>query len=231
MIVVLGRPRVYRSAPDGALLPGGLPAEIALALGRSGAGVELVGSIGDDPEGDRIVVELGRAGVGHAALLRDPSARTPPTGPLDATRPLPHLGAAEVELGLRYVAECRVLVLADVLGEDALAQALEAAAYHAAALVMVAPPGSIDPEALGDNVTLLERPALDGLDAWDAPNGSADDVTDDPSAAAGDAAPAAGELDFAGLVADYAARLDAGELPAPAFAAALGDRAWEPAPE
>jgi hypothetical protein len=96
---------------------------------------------------------------------------------------------------------------------------------------MVAPAGSVDPDALGDNVTLLERPALDGLDAWDGPNGSADDLADDPAAAAGDDAPAPADGDFAGLIADYAARLDAGELPARAFAAALGDRAWEPAPE
>ena len=71
MIVVLGRPHVYRPEPDGELAPGGLAVELAVAAARSGADVEMVGSIGDDPEGDRIVVELGRVGVGHSGLRRD----------------------------------------------------------------------------------------------------------------------------------------------------------------
>ena len=83
--MVLGRPRVYRPEPDGELAPGGLAVELALASARAGAEVELVGAVGDDPEGDRIVVELGRAGVGHAALMRDPATRTPLVGqPRDA---------------------------------------------------------------------------------------------------------------------------------------------------
>ena len=36
MIVVLGRPRVYRPEPDGELAPGGLAVELALAVGRAG---------------------------------------------------------------------------------------------------------------------------------------------------------------------------------------------------
>ena len=36
---------------------------------------------------------------------------------------------------------------------------------------------------------------------------------------------------FAGFVAEYALRLDRGEAAERAFAAALGDSAWEPAPE
>jgi sugar/nucleoside kinase (ribokinase family) len=128
VIVVLGRPRVHRPDPSGALAPGGLAAEIAMALGRSGLGVELVGSIGDDPEGDHVVVGLGQAGVGHAALLRDPAARTPVLGAAPAERPLPRLDAADVELGLRYLPACRVLVVADELTPAALTAALEAAA-------------------------------------------------------------------------------------------------------
>ncbi len=121
MIVVLGRPRVYRPEPDGDLAPGGLAVEVARAAARAGSEVELVGSIGDDPEGDRIVVELGRGGVGHSALMRDPSTRTPLVSrPRDA-RPLPRLEAADVELGLRYMHECRVLVISAELDAGALA--------------------------------------------------------------------------------------------------------------
>ncbi len=128
MIVVLGRPRVYRPEPDGDLAPGGLAVEVALAAARAGSDVELVGAIGDDPEGDRIVVELGRGGVGHSALMRDPATRTPLGGPghviparCRAWKP------ADVELGMRYMHECRVLVISAELDPDALAHAQEAA--------------------------------------------------------------------------------------------------------
>jgi hypothetical protein len=221
VIIVLGRPRVYRPEPDGGLAPGGLAAEIALALGRAGATVELVGSIGDDPEGDHVVVELGRAGVGHAALLRDPSTRTPAMGIGSAEVALPRLEAADVELGLRYLADWRVLVLPEDLDAAARGQALEAAEYHAAAVVMVASAGSIDPAALGDQVTLLERPPAD------AAAGSEDDL----EAAADARAAAADEATFAAFIAAYAARLDGGEAPAAAFEAALRGSAWEPSPE
>lgn len=210
MIVVLGRPRVHRPDPGGDVVPGGLAAEIALALGSIGAGVELVGSIGNDPEGDRVVVGLGRAGVGHAALLRDPAARTPSLGGAPAEGRLPRLDAGDVELGLRYLAACRVLVVADVLAPAALAEALAAADYHGAAVVVVAPAGSVAPDGLGDDVTILEPPVADG------PDGDADE----PAISARDVV-------FARFVADYAAGLDRGDVPATAFAAALGSSDWE----
>jgi len=219
MIAVLGRPRVYRIEPDGPLAPGGLAVEIALALGQESAAVELVGSIGDDPEGDRVVIELSRAGVGHAALLRDPATRTPGLRAMVVQRPLPRLEAADVELGLRYLAECRVLVVAEALDPAALAEALAAAEYHGAAVVLVAPAGSIDPETLGDSVTLLERPAADGITTEEEATGPGDEAT-----GPGD------EATFAGFVAEYALRLDRGETPSQAFSAALGEGAWEPSP-
>lgn len=214
MIVVLGRPRVYRPEPDGPLAPGGLAVALALAAARGGAAVELVGSIGDDPEGDRIVVELGRAGVGHAALLRDPATRTPLVGQARDARSLPRLDAADVELGLRYLSECRVLVIAAELGADALARAQDAAAYHGALVVVVASSGTIDPDSLADEVTLLERPAVE-----------------DPESMEDAVIVAADDADFGAFVAEYALRLDRGETPAQAFAAALGDTAWEPSLE
>jgi hypothetical protein len=214
VIVVLGRPHVYRPEPDGELAAGGLAVELALAAARVGAEVELVGSIGDDPEGDRVVVALGRAGVGHGALLRDPARRTPLVGQARGARPLPRLDAADVELGLRYLHECRVLVVGAELDADALAKALEAAEYHAAAAVILAPAGAVEPESLGAGVTLLERPTVE--DDEDAPDG---------------AVVAASDADFAAFVAEYAVRLDRGESPARAFAAALGESAWEPSLE
>ncbi len=214
MIVVLGRPRVYRPEPDGDLAPGGLAVELALAAARLGSEVELVGAVGDDPEGDRIVVELGRGGVGHAALMRDPATRTPLiTQPRDA-RPLPRLEAADVELGLRYMHECRVLVISAELDPEALAKAQEMADYHSALVVMIANAGTVDPTLLADAVTLLERP-----------------LTEDDEASEDAVVVAADDADFGAFVAEYAVRLDRGEPPAQAFAAALGDSAWEPSLE
>lgn len=211
MIIVLGRPRAYRPEPDGALAPGGLAVEVALAAARGGAEVELVGAVGDDPEGDRIVIELGRAGVGHAALMRDPATHTPLVGQPRDTRPLPRLDAADVELGLRYQRECRVLVISAELDPPALVAAQEAAEFHGAAVVMVAASGAVDPESLGPEVTLLERPAVE-----------------DPESGEDAVVVAADDADFGAFVAQYAVYLDRGESPAAAFSAALGTSAWEP---
>lgn len=214
MIVVLGRPHVYRPEPDGELAPGGLAVEVALAAARAGSDVELVGALGDDPEGDRIVVELGRGGVGHSALLRDHATRTPLVGQARDARPLPRLEAADVELGMRYMHECRVLVISADLGPEALDQAQEAAAFHSAAVVVVAAAGTVDPKALGAEATLLERPAAED-----------DEPIDDAVAVAAD------DAAFGAFVAAYAVRLDRGDGPADAFAATLGDSAWEPSLE
>jgi len=216
VIVVLGRPQVQRLEPDGPLSPSGLAADVAMSLARAGVTVELAGSLGDDPEGDHVVVALGRAGVGHAALLRDPAARTPSRGAVPPGRALPRLEAADVGLALSYLPECRVLVLADELEAAARAQALAAAEFHAADVVMVAAAGSVDPASLDDRVTLLERSPLD------EPTGVEDDEA--PAAAPDDAA-------FVAFVADYAARLERGEAPESAFSAALGGGAWESSPD
>jgi hypothetical protein len=218
MIVVLGRPRVYRPEPDGELAPGGLAVAVALAAAAAGSEAELVGAIGDDPEGDRIVVALGRAGVGHAALLRDPAAHTPHVGQARGARPLPRLEAADVELGMRYMPECRVLVIGADLDAAALGKAFEAADFHSAAVVMVAAAGSVDPETLGPTVTLLERPAVEGDEPGEGSN----------TETAGALEETADEAGFGGFVAAYAVRLDSGESPEQAFSAALAESAWEP---
>ena len=83
---------------------------------------------------------------------------------------------------------------------------------------MIASAGSVEPDALGESVTLLERPAVATPDG----DGEDADVASDARAMA------AQEAAFAGLVADYARRLDRGEAPAQAFMAALDGGAWEP---
>jgi hypothetical protein len=164
MIVVLGRPLVAQlPLPDGAAAP--VPAGPCVAIARAavaaGARVELVGSIGDDAEGDAVVVGLARAGVGHAALLRDPAARTP-----HAARPragiLPRLDRDDIELGLGYLLDFSVLLLAELLDPEAEAAALDAAAFRAAEVVAVLPHGTRPGERLAATATVFEAPADSG---------------------------------------------------------------------
>ena len=155
MIVVIGRPGL--GANDELDRP---PGQIAFAAARAGGRVELVGSLGDDAEGDAVVVELGRAGIGHAAILRDPAGSTPTSTDeetaADGAR-LPRLDAGDVDLGLRYLPECRVLIVAEPLSEDALRVVVDAAAYHGAELIVVG-----EARDVPETATVLESPAEGG---------------------------------------------------------------------
>lgn len=207
MIVVLGRPGLAPQRDDGARPPGGLAALIALdAAGRGGA-VELVGSIGDDASGDALAIALGRAGVGHAALLRDPAGMTPVAGG-PAGRPLPRLEAADVELGLRYLSDCRVIVVADALDEAAAAATMDAAGYHGAPVVVVVVAGASLPAAWERGATVLV-----------APDADADDPDDDDP------------VPFAGFVAGFAVALADGVPAREALARAASGGGWERAVE
>lgn len=154
MIIVVGRPALN----DAGELAG-IAAGVAMAAVAAGAGVELVGSVGDDPDGDAVAVELGRAGVGHAALLRDPAGVTPRPGA--GAGPRPRLDGGDVDLGLHYHAECRVIVLAEPLDAEATAIVADGAEYHRATLVLLVPAGTSGPESLPGQATVLEMPAED----------------------------------------------------------------------
>jgi hypothetical protein len=199
VIIVLGRPSVA-DGPAGPA-PAGLAAVIALAIAAQGSPVELVGTLADDDGGDLAAIGLGRAGVGHAALLRVPAAspRIEASSGAPPRRPSvpPRLEAADVELGLRYLPDFRVLVVADDLSEEAAAAAAEAAAYSSAAIVAIVPPGAAASPGLGPDVTVLEAP----VDA---------------------------EMPFAATVARYAIALEAGEPAADALRRASEAAGWEP---
>ncbi len=225
MIVVIGLP-AYSETPDPVGAAAGLAVDIAAAARSRGAAVELVGKIGDDGAGDAVVLGLGRLGVGHAALLRDPARPTPvlvtdaaaagetggdvgpdtyaadeevePAGahmlPEDAGE-RPGMDAGDIALGLRYLAEARVVVVAEQLAEAAMKAVVDGATFSDARLVVLLPAGAVAP-VLPANATLLEEPADD--------DGS-----------------------FARLVGQYAAALDAGEEPSAAFAEAVAGSGWE----
>jgi hypothetical protein len=154
VIVVVGRPGLDES--DQLDRPAAL---IAVAARAAGADADVVGAIGDDADGDRVALALGKAGIGHAALLRDPSAPTPRAGHFQ--QPLPRLDGQDVELGLAYLADYRVLVAAEPLEPGALAAARDAAVYHGAALVVVGQSGAPQPGDLPASATILEMPDED----------------------------------------------------------------------
>src|SRR5687767_15701144 len=47
-----------------------------MTAATSGATVEFIGKIGDDPAGDELQLSLARSHVGHVAMLRDPARAT-----------------------------------------------------------------------------------------------------------------------------------------------------------
>lgn len=214
MIVVLGRPALGRPGPAGEPRLAGLPARIAAACAARGLPTQLAGSVGEDAEGDRVAVALGRAGVGHAALQRDPAARTPVEG-TPATGPLPRLDAADVQLALAYQADCRVVVIGEPLGADAVAEAAAAAAWHEARLVALVDGGAPLPAALEQGAIVLAIPGADDPDADDGDE-------DEPAADAGAA--------LADVVAALVAALLGGEDPAAALARATSRAGWERVP-
>jgi len=138
MVIVVGSPVLLGESIRPGRRAGGLAVGIALAAAEAGARVELVGKVGDDAAGDMIAVELERAGVGHAALLRDPSAATPSVAKDQA---LP-LARQDVELALRYLVDFRVIVAADPVSDPVAEAVAEAAHYGGAHLVVIGGEGA-----------------------------------------------------------------------------------------
>jgi hypothetical protein len=218
MIVVVGLP-AYADSPDGEKCAGGLAVEVAAAATRRGGKVELVGKVGNDGAGDAVVVALGRMGVGHAALVRDPLLPTPVLAavtPSDDAAEIddvgggsrllpedpaarPSLDAGDIDLALKFLPQTGVVVLADALPDAAIAVAAEGAVFAAARLIVLVPTGAVPP-AVADDATVLEMPADD--------DGS-----------------------FGRLVGVFAAALDAGTDAKAAFREAVSTAGWEPSAE
>lgn len=161
----------------------------AIAAAAAGASVELLAKVGEDGAGEELLLALARGGVGHLAILRDaarPTAIAPawdegdPDGveaaigeliaAVAAVEPAPDgrvpvppglvLEAADVSLGLRYLREYRVVVAVEPLAEDVAAVVADAASFADAALVVVAVPGVVLPDAYA-GATVIEAPPED----------------------------------------------------------------------
>lgn len=141
MIVVCG-------TLGGRVTRGASAVAIAGRAAEHGATVQAVGVVPDDPDGDRQLLDLAAARVGHAAALRGP-ARS--------------LDAADVDLALRYLSDVRVVVTVG-LGPAAVAAAAERASWAGAPLVAIREPGQgkdTGPGELPDGAIVLEAPASD----------------------------------------------------------------------
>jgi hypothetical protein len=224
MLVVVGTPAYRLTDPAG---PAGRACDIALAAAARGAKVEIVGRVGEDAAGEALMIALGRAGVGHVAVLRDPVRPTLIAAPAvadpggDGEDPLadvealladpddgaaasgsgdgPRLEAADVTLGLSYLTTFSVLIVADDVPADVVPACVERAAFAGARLVVLVP---------------MDAPMPDGLPA-DATALTAPSIPDDG--------------DFARLVGVYASALDGGDEPAVAFRTATRAAGWEAA--
>lgn len=213
MIVVIGSPWLRRDGDR--FTAGGLGAQVARGAVKAGAAVQIVGRLGDDPEGDQVLLALAADGVAHVALIRDPSRRTPtelvpddaddrdgaedevgpPPEPADSP---PTLDAGDLDLALRYLPDQRVIVVAEPLPPDALATVVSAAAWGSVALVVLVSADAAPPPELPADATVLASPQAD-------PDGG-----------------------FARLVGRFAAGLDRGEAAVTSFEQAVGEVGWEP---
>jgi hypothetical protein len=214
VIVVIGSP--IGRLDDDVVAAGGMASRVALAAARLGRTVQLVGKTGDDPTADGVVLDLARGGVGHVALLRDSGRATPlETAPpetiddqsapdeADATQsavetapPGPALEAADVELGLRYLTDFSVVVLAETADPETVAVVAAATRWGDAKMILVVRAGQTVPDGLPADVVVFESPA------------------DDPDGA------------FADVVGAFAAALDEGTDPGVAFRNSIASDGW-----
>lgn len=186
-----------------------------MGVARRAGRVELVSRIGDDPDGDAVLLALARSGVGHVAVLRDAARPTPRVTVSEDAAPesiaadlasdmtaralsTQQLAAADLELGLRYLTDFSVVVVADPLDESALAVVADAAGFASAHVIAIVSGATDVSGALPAAATILEAPA---------------EATDS----------------FAGLVAAYAIGLDSGLAPRDAFAQAIRQTGTEAA--
>ncbi|MBI2780698.1 MAG: hypothetical protein HYX55_02730 [Chloroflexi bacterium] len=127
--------------------------EIARRAAATGARTEVVGVAPDGALGDRQLVQLAAAGVGHATVTRSAA---------------PGVEPADLELALRYLPDVRVIALV-APASALLSTARAASAWSGASLVVVGPLdadglAAIDAASVApasDAPILLEPPAHD----------------------------------------------------------------------
>lgn len=206
---MIGQPALGRV--DGEPVAAGRAARIALAAAARGATAQIVAKVGEDADGEALVLALAQGRVGHVAVQRDPAHPTPmandPEDRLDpeagegaVAGPVAGLAldAADLELALRYLTEFRVVVLADDLDPAAVRVATDAAGWSNGTLIAVVGSGRPEPPNVPPDAIVLGSPA-DDAEAFDR------------------------------LVGELAAAIDAGADAQAAFRELVGSAGWEPA--
>ena len=229
MIVVIG-PAARGAPPGGVGGAAAAAAASAAAAAAAGATVEILTKVGEDGAGEELLLALGRARVGHLAVLRDPARPTSlamdDVEPADDDlEPVPALLAeaeTEAATGIPPTGSPSEAPVAPTLEPADLALGLR---YLRDYRVVVA----VEPIAHGGAAVIAEAAAFAGAGLIVvAPAGLAapaayeaatliEAPADDPDGA------------FAGLVGRYAAALDRGTPPAEAFRAATAAGGWEAA--
>jgi hypothetical protein len=146
VIVVAGNLRTAGTA-------GVTAAAIAERVAASGARVEVVGIVDAVAIGDRALIALRAAGVGHAAVLRSTATGLEP---------------ADLDLALRYLPDVAAIVMVEPAAELQAAASV-AAAFSAAGLIVVSAPGgaatedvpTARAESSADRAIVLSAPARD----------------------------------------------------------------------
>jgi hypothetical protein len=124
---------------------GALAREIARRAAATGARVEMVGVAAPDASGDKRLLDLAAAGIGHATVVRSTADG---------------LEAADLDLALRYLPEVRAIVLV-APDSSLIPPAAAASGWSGAGLIVIARTGDID-TAAAPNAVVLEPPTVDG---------------------------------------------------------------------
>jgi hypothetical protein len=179
VIVVIGDV-AGRADESGEIGAAGFAATGAAAAAAAGSKVELVTRLGEDRTGDAVILALARAGVGHVATLRDPGRATrlmsstpdeeqtdpdgDPRRPTVESPPGPALEPADVGLALRYLSDYRVIVVAHPTDRGVLGEAVDAAGWSGAHLVVVTSPElDLDVALPRDALAMTADPGADGV--------------------------------------------------------------------
>jgi hypothetical protein len=231
VIVVVGL-SALRTTPAGAGEAVGAAPRIAAAAAADGAAVEIVTKVGEDGAAEELLLALGRARVGHLAVLRDstwPTALATDDGGApdddgDIVRALlaeaedaaVHPPADTPSLSSPAPSPAGNLEPADValglryLRDYLVVVAVEPLADGGAAVIADAASFADATLVVVTQPGMAVPPAFAAATLIEAP-------TDDPDGA------------FAGLVGRYAAALDRGIAPAEAFRSATSAGGWESA--
>ena len=150
---------------DATFSPGGKGANQAVAAARAGAGVRLVGRVGQDGHGSAILQVLGESNVGsshvtptgsastgHAVIAVDDRGENQIILSPGANAAL---SSADVEAGLESLTPDDVLVLQLEIPRDIVRHAARAAKRRGALVILNAAPSPTETEGLFDDVDLL----------------------------------------------------------------------------